>query len=63
MSDKPKQAVFHSNGWTLFERDGATVMRLEIKSDSDRKLIETRWIDGAGMGEIAQALEGLGYRV
>lgn len=63
MTSKIGQTVFHTNGVTLFERDGKTVMRLQIRSDSDRKLIEQRWIDGAGMGEIAQAMQALGYKV
>lgn len=62
MSQKPKQTVSHREGITLFERDGAVVMRLKLTSSSDRALIEARWIEGAGMGQIAQALEALGYK-
>lgn len=62
MSEKPKQTIYHRDGVTLFERDGKVVMQLKLTSSSDRALIEARWIEGAGMGQIAQALEALGYK-
>lgn len=63
MSERPKQTVDHKGGLTLFERDGVVVMSFELTSSSDRALIEARWIEGAGVGQIAQALEALGYRL
>lgn len=61
--DKPKQTIFYSGNTMCFERDGKVMMRLELKSASDQKLIEARWVEGAGMGVIAQALEAMGYKV